>query len=452
MNAFLIAGTNSGVGKTTITLALISYFSNQGLSVQPYKVGPDFIDPGYHKLFSGNISINLDSFMLSKSYNISNFNQYSYNKDIAIVEGVMGLFDGFSGKNERGSSAQIAKWLNLPVILIVNSQSIARSVAAIVYGFENFDKDLKIAGIIFNNVSSENHFSYLKESVEKYCKSKVLGFFKKGDLPSIPSRHLGLLTVEDNAEFINYKKSLSEIVEKRINIKKLLGITKYTVSKPHLSNKINKKLKVAVAKDKAFSFYYEDNLKLIEKYGGEITFFSPLKDKKLPDNIEAIYLGGGYPEIYAETLSKNRVLIEQIKNFSENRGFIYAECGGFIYLTEGVIDFNGKFFPLVGIFKDRAIMQKRLRSLGYAEVTFTEKTFFGEFGTKIKGHEFHYSYLENGGEALKKIYNVKMRKFPEGKAEGFLYKNTLGSYIHLHFGSNKKVVKNFIETIANKGG
>jgi cobyrinic acid a,c-diamide synthase len=447
MNAFLIAGTNSGVGKTTITLALISYFKKKGLNVQPFKVGPDFIDPGYHKLFSNNHSINLDGWMLSKKYNISNFKKHTANKNISIVEGVMGLFDGFSGTSDKGSSSQMAKWLNIPVILIVNAKSMARSIAAVVYGFENFDKNLKLTGVILNNVSSDNHYSYLENSIKKYCKTTILGYFKKGDFPAISSRHLGLVTVEDNIDFINYKNTLAEIVEKRINIKKLLSITKYPDQAVKNIKRTKKKVKIAVARDKAFSFYYYDNLKLIEQYGGEIVFFSPLSDNTLPAGIKAIYLGGGYPEIYAEQLSKNSNMINEIKTFSKSGGYIYAECGGFIYLTEGVYDFNGKFSPLVGVFKEQAIMEKKLKALGYAEVTLQKDSFFGEKNLKIRGHEFHYSYLKNNGKNLIKIYNVKMRKHPEGKQEGYSYKNTLGSYIHLHFGSNQNIVKNFIQSI-----
>ncbi len=451
MNAFLIAGTNSGVGKTTITLSFISYFKTIGLNVQPFKVGPDFIDPGYHKLFSGNESINLDGWMLSKDYNISNFNRHSYDKDIAIVEGVMGLFDGFSGVNDRGSSAEIAKWLQLPVILIVNAKSMARSVAAIVYGFEKFDSKLNIVGIIFNNVSSENHFSYLEESVKKYCSAKVLGFFKKGDFPEISSRHLGLVTADENENFKKYKEKLAEIVKNRINVEELLKITKYTSQKIETRKSLNKNIKIAVAKDKAFSFYYYDNIRLLKEYGAEILYFSPLNDEKLPKNIDAIYLGGGYPEVFAEKLSKNRNIIKEIKEFSNSGGIIYAECGGFIYLTKGVCDFNGKFFPLVGVFDDSAVMEKSLRALGYAEVILNEDSFFGKKGTKIRGHEFHYSYLKNSGKNLNKVYTVKMRKIPDGKLEGYLYKNTLGSYIHLHFGSNEKIVENLIYSIKEGG-
>ncbi len=449
MNAFLIAGTNSGVGKTTITIGLISAFRQEGYSIQPFKVGPDFIDTGYHSLASGNPSINLDGWMLSKDYNINNFSLNTQNCNIAVIEGVMGFYDGFSGVSDDGSSAEIAKWLNLPVILIVNAQSMARSVAAIIYGFENFDKKVNIAGIIFNNVSGENHFSYLKESTEKYCKAKVLGYFKKCDFKPLPSRHLGLVTVEDNPEFWKHIENFGKIVKKRLDLKKILKITYYEKPKNISYNMENfaHKVKIAIAKDNAFCFYYYDNLKILKKYGAEIIFFSPLKDKYLPEDIHALYLGGGYPELFAEELSNNATLLNDIKNFAENNGIIYAECGGFIYLTKGVHTLDKKFFPLIGIFNDEAVMFDKLKVLGYSEVTFLKDSFLGAKDTVVKGHEFHYSFLKNEGKNLEKIYKIKMRRKGIIKYEGYRYKNCIGSYVHLHFGSNETIIKNLIASL-----
>jgi cobyrinic acid a,c-diamide synthase len=450
MKSFMIAGSNSGVGKTTITIGLISALKNLGYKVQPFKVGPDFIDPGYHTIASGYTSINLDGWMLTKDYNLSNFYKYSKNKDISIIEGVMGLFDGFSTENDSGSSAEIAKWLDIPVILIINGKSIARSAAAIVYGFENFDKNIQIKGVIFNNVSGDNHYSYLMESVKHYCKAEPLGYFKPDDFTPLPSRHLGLVTVEDNSNIGNYINEYGEVVKKRLNIGKLIELSEKNLNYD-LENTIiepyKKNIKIAVAKDNAFCFYYHDNLKILENYGAELTFFSPINDDNLPEDISMIYFGGGYPELFAEKLSKNISLIKEIRDFSDNGGFIYAECGGFIYLTEGVYDLNGKFFPFAGIFKDRAIMHNRLRSLGYAEVETLDNRFWGKRGLIIRGHEFHYSYLKNNGTQLEKIYKVTMRKQSNNKLEGYIENNTLGSYIHLHFGSNSSIIEYLFENL-----
>ena len=447
----MIAGTNSGVGKTTITLALISVFKRAGLSVQPFKVGPDFIDPGYHTFASGFPSVNLDGWMLSEKYNKSNFNFHLKDKDIGIVEGVMGFYDGFSTTDNNGSSAQIAIALDLPVILIVDGKSIARSAAAIVKGFEVLDENVNITGVIFNNVSGDSHYNYLKESVKHYCNAEPLGYFKKDDFKPLKSRHLGLVTIEDNSQLGDLLSEYGEIAEKRIDIKALLDKTEYAFSEkcnpPVNIKKFNKTINVSIAKDNAFSFYYFDNIKILEYFGANITFFSPLKDKAIPYNTDLLYLGGGYPELYAEQLSENRSMLSSVADYSNSHGFVYAECGGFIYLTEGVFSLEGKFFPFTKIFKDRAIMYNRLRALGYAEIETKNKSFFGKQSLIARGHEFHYSYLENNGENLEKIYSVKMRKRSQNKDEGYICKNTLGSYIHLHFGSNLNLVKSLFENL-----
>ncbi len=437
---FMIAGTNSGAGKTSITIALLAALKDFGFNVLPFKVGPDFIDPGYHTLVSGNSSINLDGWMLSRDYNFKNFySKFKSGKDIGVVEGVMGLYDGFSGTSDDGSSAQIAKWLDVPVILVVNVKSMARSVAAVINGYKDFDKNLKLKGVILNNVGSENHFNYLKDAIDKYCNVEIVGYFLKGDFPELKSRHLGLVTVEDNIEFKKKVKIFSEVAKKRINFEKLLNIAKFD-NLPGIKikkTKFKKKFKVAIAKDNAFCFYYHDNLKILENIGAEIVYFSPLKDKKLPEGVEFIYLGGGYPELYAKELSENKLLINEIKSYIEDGNFVYAECGGFMYLTEGIY-INDKFYPLVGIFKDRAKLDGRLRALGYREVKFLKDTFFAKKGEIARGHEFHYSHLVNSGKDLEKIYEITPRSKNSIQKEGYIYKNSLGSYIHLHFGSFKK--------------
>ncbi len=443
---FLIAGTHSGVGKTSITLALISHLKSLGFNILPYKIGPDFIDPGYHKIASGNPSINLDGWMLSKEYNINTFyTRFSSEQDIAVVEGVMGLYDGYSGISEKGSSAEMAKLLNLPVILVVDCKSMARSICAVIQGYKNFDKNVNLCGVILNNVGSEKHLKFLMEAVEKYTDVEIIGYFYKGDFPQIESRHLGLITVEDNKNFISKIREFQKVAAKRVDFEKLLKISKFKLKKKldKSKSKIIKKIKGAVAYDNAFSFYYHDNLKILEKYGIKLEYFTPLRDNKLPKGIKFLYIGGGYPELYAKNLSENKNLINEIRNFIEDYNFVYAECGGFMFLTEGIYTDNGEFFPLVGIFKDRAIHKRRLTSLGYREIQFLEDSFLGKKGEVARGHEFHYSKLENEGKFLKKIYSIKN----SGKSEGYIYKNCLGSYIHLHFGSNENLIKNLLNSI-----
>ena len=444
---FLIAGTNSGVGKTSVTISIIAALKSKNYNILPFKVGPDFIDTGYHSFVSGNPAINLDGWMLSKDYNKKNFySSFKNENDIGIVEGVMGLYDGFSGNSEQGSSAQIAKWLNLPVILVVDCKSMARSVAAIINGYKNFDKNVNLKGVILNKVGSETHLNYLKEAIQTYCNVEIIGYFYRDDFPELSSRHLGLVTIEDNTNFKILIDKFKEKALERIDFEKLLQISYFDKKfSPKLEKKA-KRVKIGVAKDNAFCFYYYDNLKIFEKYGAEISYFSPLEDTCLPDNINFIYLGGGYPELHAEKLSKNKTLILELKKFIEDGKIVYAECGGFVYLTQGVY-INNNFFEFAGIFEERAILGKRLKALGYREITFIEDNFFGKREEKVRGHEFHYSYLENNGENLKKIYKITTRKGDLNKFEGYRYKNCLGSYVHLHFGSNEKIIENLVKKL-----
>ncbi len=437
---FLISSTSSGSGKTSITIALISALKKLSYKVYPFKVGPDFIDPGYLTIASGNITKNLDSWMLSKDYNHNLFYSiFSDEKTFGVVEGVMGLFDGFSGTSDDGSTSQIAKWLNIPVILIIDAKSMARSVAAVINGFLNFDKSLKIKGIILNKVGSLKHLKYLKDAIEKYCNVELLGYFLKDDFPELSSRHLGLITVEDNPEFKNKIDKFGEIALNRIDFDKLFKISYFET--PKIEKNLfkfpkRKKIKIGIAKDNAFCFYYWDNFKILEMYGAEISFFSPIKDSSIPQECDILYFGGGYPELYAKELSENKSMIESIKKFFKSNKIIYAECGGFIYLLNGV-KIDGNYYEFVGIFNDTAILDKKLRSLGYREITLSKDCPFGKKGLKARGHEFHYSYLENNGKYLNPVYENSL---------GYIEKNTIGSYVHIHFGSNLKFAENLISS------
>ena len=450
MKSILIAAPSSGSGKTTISLGIMAALRKRGLAVQPFKVGPDFIDPGHHTAVCGRASRNLDGWMLSKEYVISSFGKASNGADIAVIEGVMGLFDGVNGRSEDGSSAQIAKWTGSPVILVVDARSMARSAAALVSGFERFDKDVNVAGVIFNRVGSERHKNLLREAVESHCKAKVLGFIPRDEGLAMPERHLGLVTAEDgfSQEFID---RLADVVEKNVywdRVIEMAGLSGGTGFQPVMTGKmpvpLNQEnslaLKIAVARDLAFSFYYEDNFDILKNYGAEIVFFSPLTDKELPEGISGLYIGGGYPEVHAERLSANRSMMASIKNFAESGGKIYAECGGFMYLTEGIVDFDGKFHPMVGIYPTRAKMLKKRKALGYVEVESLEGGL-----SNIRGHEFHYSEIDEMPTSVDRVYSVNK---PGGEtwAEGYRYKNTVASYVHLHFGSNKEWADRFLNT------
>ena len=427
-------------------------FKRRGFKVASFKVGPDFIDPGHHTNITKIASRNLDGWMLKKSYNKECFfKSISKSKaDIAIIEGVMGLFDGYDGKTDAGSTAQMAKWLGLDVILIVNAKSMARSAAAIVMGFEKFDPDLNFTGVIFNETGSTRHLKYLKDALPGHVNTPCIGGIPRDDSITIKERHLGLVTNQDAPLSENQINNLSDIIENNIDIDQLLkNLPEINFTTPFKKNNLmkkNSKTRIAVAKDKAFCFYYEDNFDLLKNAGAELIFFSPINDTILPDNIDGIYLGGGYPELYAKKLSENISMCSLIKKKSISGMPIYGECGGFIYLCKTLCDKNGLLFPMTGCFPFAAKMENRLTALGYREITLTKNTLLGEKGCKVKGHEFHYSnIISEPAHNIEKVFQVTKRNYVENSAEGYLNDNTLGSYIHLHFGSMPDTAHYFTE-------
>ncbi len=452
IKGFVIGATGSGTGKTTISIAILSYLAQMGYTVAPFKVGPDFIDPGHHTKIAGKTSFNLDSWMLSRNYNSKIFNQKASGADIAVVEGVMGLFDGYDGLSEAGSTAQMAKWLNLPVVLIVSAKGKARSAAAIVKGFEEFDKELKIAGVIFSKTGSNRHYEYLRKAVEQHCKTKCLGFMPKNEHIVMPERHLGLVTADE----IDIKKEtlslLSSMVEENIDMEGLLKSLepikqKQSPDSSHFEFSRDKKTPIiAVARDKAFCFYYQDNVDILKKFGADIVTFSPLKGEGLPKDIDGMYFGGGYPEVFAETLSENTILLKQIKEKSMAGMPIYGECGGFMFLCRELSGMDEtRSYLMSGCFDFSIKMSKQLRSLGYREITLKRDTIIGKKGDVLRGHEFHYSTLVNPDATVSDVYAVTSRAGQDISLKGYQVSNTLGSYLHVHFGSNEKCAKHFVD-------
>lgn len=418
----------------------------------PFKVGPDFIDPGHHTKIAGKTSYNLDSWMLSKEYNTRIFNEKTRGLDIAVVEGVMGLFDGYDGLSETGSTAQMAKWLDLPVVLIVSAKGKARSAAAIVKGFEGFDKDLKIAGVIFSKTGSLRHYEYLKAAVEQNCKTKCLGFMPRNDSIVMPERHLGLVTSDEVDISRQVLSTLSSMVRDHIDMKGLVNSLDSFDTSCNLDPKkddraCEKGPTIAVARDKAFCFYYQDNIDILKKFGANIVEFSPLNDDSLPPDIDGIYFGGGYPEVFARKLSQKINLFQEIKKNSIAGMPIYGECGGFMFLCKDLscMDETQKY-PMAGCFNFKVQMSKRLRSLGYREITLKKDTIIGKKGDVLRGHEFHYSSLENQENDILDVYSVTSRAGQDLSLKGYQVYNTLGSYLHVHFGSNQGCAKHFVDT------
>ncbi|MBI5682681.1 MAG: cobyrinate a,c-diamide synthase [Deltaproteobacteria bacterium] len=451
MKGFIIAGTHSGVGKTTITLGLMSVIRKRGMIVQPFKAGPDYIDPSFHKLVCGRPSYNLDTWIMGMKGVRAAFTDASKDADISIVEGVMGLFDGHAGCKGSGSTAHIAKILGLPVILVIDAGKMAQSAGALVYGFERFDPNVNGAGVIFNRIGSVRHFEMIQTAVENRCKARVLGYMPKDEEINLSERHLGLEMPDSRLKTQDSRlKKLEGLIERFVDVDGILKISsKFKVqSSKFLKLKTqNSQLKtcIAVAMDNAFCFYYQENLDILKKLGAELKFFSPLGDKRLPANIDGIYLGGGYPELFAEKLSENKSLMSQIKTLAQKGLPIYAECGGLMYLGKCLKDLNGKRYNMTGVFPWTSRMLKRRKAIGYREVLIQNDCPFLENGEKVRGHEFHYSEIDEPPRSIKRVYQFTVHSAQFTGKEGYLYKNTLASYIHLHFASSPKFAKGFIK-------
>jgi len=434
----ILAGTTSGVGKTTISLAIMYALKyKKGFSVQPFKIGPDFIDPSYHKIITGRESRTLDAWMMGKNGIVSTLQDTAIDVDVAIIEGVMGLFDGLSGKTDFASTAYVAKILNTPVILIIDAAKAARSIAAMAFGYLHFDRRLKISGIILNNVSGPKHARYITEACKSKIKVPILGIVQRDNELRMDERHLGLIPTDEldytkKSKIIRVAKKVSE----EIYYDKIVSLFKLKKSKYIAIAKRSKpisKLKIAVALDNSFNFYYNENLNSLRNLGAELTFFSPLNDKHIPNDVSGLMLGGGFPEVMADKLQSNQSMRRSIKTAVEQGMPIYGECGGLMYLTKSIAGYRHfkKPFKMVGVIDANTIMTGRL-TLNYTQADMMSNL-FGNI-QNIRGHEFHYSKIENIPKDSKYVYNLKRgRGIDGGKHDGVLIYNSIASYMHLHF-------------------
>jgi cobyrinic acid a,c-diamide synthase len=445
MKAFLIAGTASGVGKTTVSLALCAAFRGRGLRVQAYKCGPDFLDTGHLSAISGRPARNLDTWMLDQQSNRDIFARGSAEADIVIVEGMMGLFDGVSGGGEKGSAAEIAKLLSLPVILVLDASKSARSLAAVVHGFESFDPQLRFAGLVLNKVAGESHFRLLRDAIGSTSRTPLLGWLPREEAVTIPERHLGLRTADEESSLGEKTRSFAAFAEKHLDLDQLL--TREDAAAPDLAHAVTRRearISLGIARDPAFCFYYQDNLDLLEAAGAKIVAFSPLTDSALPPGLDALYLGGGYPELYAEQLSSNRGFLSSLRSFAQSGRPIYAECGGMMYLAEELRTREGHTFPMASVLPLRIEMTDRLVRFGYVEVEFAQDCFLAEKGTVARTHSFHYSRAIPTGE-LSASFRARYSLSGLNDAEGCLLGNVLGSYFHLHFAGNPSIAPAFVQ-------
>lgn len=487
LRGLVVAAPRSGSGKTLFTLGLLAALARRGHTVQAFKAGPDFIDPGHHAAITGRPSHNLDGWILGRNASRAIFSSAVRQEidgrtpDFVLVEGVMGLFDGASGREETGSTAELAKWLGLPVLLTMDVRSMARTAAALAYGLAAFDPDLPMAGVALNRVSSANHRVLLEEAFEGLDKPRLLGCLMNDPELEVPARHLGLVTAHDRPLDEEFTTRLADWVESSLDLDALLeslpslstflddaeaadeeGETVSVESEQssgdadESSNNLDitptgGAVRIAVARDAAFCFYYEENLRLLARSGAEIVFFSPLTDAALPDGAVGLYLGGGYPELHAETLSHNVRLREMIRKRAAKGMPVYAECGGYMYLMRSLTDIEGRRQLMAGVFPWASRMDTRRRGLGYREVTTTEDTILGPAGTVVRGHEFHYSHVAETPDettlldaGVQPVYLVTDRKGAPVSVTGYRAGDVLASYVHLHFGSNPQAAEAFV--------
>jgi cobyrinic acid a,c-diamide synthase len=449
----VIAGTHSGVGKTTVTLALLAALAARGRLVQPFKAGPDFIDPGHHSAATGRPSRNLDGWMLGEVVNRDIFTRAAADADLSIIEGMMGLFDGSSPVNEIGSTAELAKQLDAPVLLVIDGSAMARSAAAMVSGYAKFDPALRVAGVLFNRVSSEGHYKLLKEAVEQETDVVGVGYLRPDQAVMISDRHLGLVTAMEQGTGELYGL-LAKAAAETVDLDRIEALARscreLTAATPQLARRNHgRTVRIGVAQDLAFCFYYPDNLELLEAEGAELVKFSPMKDQVLSD-VDMLYLGGGYPELHGEVLAGNVTMRMAILKFAERGGTIFAECGGMMYLTQAIRDFAGTSHEMVGLFPAEAVMQKPGLILGYRTVELSQGCILGAFGTTARGHEFHYSTLVPKGRLDYACVLRDARGEPKG-SDGLIVGNTLALYTHVHFASQPQMASALVASARRTG-
>ncbi|WP_353893880.1 cobyrinate a,c-diamide synthase [Proteinivorax hydrogeniformans] len=449
MKKLLISGTSSGVGKTTISLGVMAALTKRGLKVAPFKVGPDYIDPTFHNLATNNFSHNLDSWMMDENILTYLFYKNMKDKDISVIEGVMGLYDGAGGGTEQGSTAHVAKTLKVPTILVLDGQAMSTSAAAIVLGYKLYDKEVDLKGVIVNKVSGKAHYKMIKKAIEEKAKVPCLGYLPSFENVSLKSRHLGLVPAEETEKIEEKIAKVTDLIEEYIDLEALEKIAEVKDELSYAKNPIldykgiAEGLTIGVAKDKAFSFYYQDNLNLLQELGAKLVYFSPLNDNKIPENVDGLYFGGGFPEVFAAKLKANVQFKQSLKSALQAGTPTYAECGGLMYLTEGIEDLQGNFHEMVGFFNTKSKMTKSLQRFGYVDVEVSTKP-----NLVIKGHEFHRSLIEDR-EGLNYFYNVVKSKGGDCKSWrcGLVRKNTLAGYTHLHFYSNLAFLKFLLERV-----
>jgi len=445
----VIAGTHSGVGKTTLVVGLIGALRRRGLVVQPFKVGPDYIDPTHHTRAAGRPCANLDTWMVPADRVKTLFRHMARGADVALIEGVMGLYDGQGYDAETGSTAEVAKLLGAPVVLVMDASRMARSAGALALGYRDFDRDVPLAGFVVNCVGSEGHAAGVAAAITRATGLPVLGRVPREDRLRVPERHLGLVPTAEPGDWQALAGAAAEVVERCLDVERLLALagevdsTSAAVPAPARSARGPRPV-IAVARDEAFHFTYEGNLELIIAAGAEIAFFSPLHDTGLPAGTAGLIVSGGFPEVYAAGLAANAAMHEAIRAAHARDVPIYAECGGLMYLSEAIVDFEGCCHPMVGLLPGHTTMSRRL-TLGYRTAQAANPSWLFERGEMVRGHEFHYSAWEGRPAHLPAAYRLlppggTTEPQPEGACAGNLW----ASYVHLHFWAKPELAGRFV--------
>ncbi len=447
MKLLVIAGTHSGVGKTTVTAGVLTALRRRGLRVAAFKAGPDYIDPSYLSRAAGSPCRNLDTWLLPPDAVRELVGRRAPGCDVAIIEGVMGLFDGRSGEDEAGSAAHLAKLLGAPAILVVDAYAMARSAAAVVLGYQRFDPKLRLAGVVLNRVAGQAHYAMSAGPINQTTSLPVLGHLPKDEALCLPERHLGLIPMAEGPADDEFFERLAETVERQIDLDLLLrlGPTFDWRGVPRLfpPEPLPPKTRIAVAMDRAFSFYYQDSLDLLEAWGAELVPFSPLADSSLPPKTDAVYIGGGFPELYARELAENESMKRALRDAACQGKSLYGECGGLMYLGETLSDPDGHTFHMAGLIPLSSTMHKRQLTLGYREARVLHDSPFLPEGETVRGHEFHWSELTEPPTRSKAAY-----EFPEqdGRCEGYVNGSVFASYLHVHLASDPRLAPNFVAT------
>ncbi|MFB2974585.1 cobyrinate a,c-diamide synthase [Aerosakkonema sp. BLCC-F183] len=453
--SLVIAGERSGVGKTTVTLALLACLLRRNLKVQSFKVGPDYIDPMFHHYVTGLPCRNLDPVLTSASYAQQCFARHTQGVEYALVEGVMGLFDGVKQESREeiglvprspfASTAHIAHLLNLPVLLVIDCSRLSGSVAAIAHGYRSFDPKLKLAGVVLNRVGSDRHLQLLKEALEP-LNIPILGILRRQDNITIPDRHLGLVPTAELPQLDALIEKLAHLGDTCFDWERLLPLLKCKPEFPIINPKSkiqNPKSKIAIARDRAFNFYYQNNLDLLTELGAELVPWSPLTDVVIPAGVQGLYFGGGFPEIFAEELSSNYSARNAVRAAIVSGMPTYAECGGLMYLCEQIIDFDRKSWPMVGVLPTVAMMGSHL-TLGYRQATALQDTPLLPAGARVWGHEFHRSSLSVA--PTNPLFELRGYHSPSlPTSEGWLKHRLHASYLHLHFGASPEIPERFLQ-------